>query len=178
MENNKKSNLIEMGICTKPHGIRGAFSFVLSNQEDSCLKKGSIVTLFPKGSGSSIPSEGQDFTISKIQFGNKTIAFLKDIDNRNVTEAMIPFTIMIDRSSFPELDESEFYLNDLIGLKVTNHETGEDIGFVRDFYDNTVQIILVIKGNGRKIEVPFLDHFVPELDLEAGTMSVIVPVFV
>lgn len=178
MENNKESKLIEMGACTKPHGIRGAFSFILSNQEDSCLKKGTTVTLFPKGSGSSIPKEGQDFTISQIQFGNKVIVFLKDIDNRNVTEAMIPFTVMVDRSAFPEASESEFYLNDLIGLRVSNHETGEEVGILEDFYDNTVQIVLIIKGRGEQIEVPFLDQFVPEVDIDAGTMSIVVPEYI
>jgi len=170
-----EENLIEMGICYKPHGIRGGFTFVLSNTEDSCLQKGVEITLFPAKKESSIAKDGEKFTIEKIQHGNKVIVYLKGISDRNIVESMIPFSVMIPRSFFPETEEGEFYLTDLVGLEVFDDSTGQALGKVKDFYDNTAQIILTIKGNGKVIEVPFIKQFVPEVDIENNRLTIIVP---
>jgi 16S rRNA processing protein RimM len=172
---NTEDKLMEMGICFKPHGIRGGFTFVLSNNEDSCLKKGTKVTLFPKKSESSISEEGENFTIEKIQHGNKVIVFFKGITDRNIVEAMIPFSVMIPRSEFPETSEDEYYLSDLIGLDVYDEETSEKIGNIKDFYDNSAQIVLIISGKNELIEVPFIEQFVPEVDIENNKVSIIIP---
>lgn len=166
--------LIELGVCRKPHGVRGAFSFHLENSNDSTLKKGSLITLKPLSKDSSINKEGQEFTIKTIGFGNKTIVELKGVDNRNTVEAMIPFAIYISREDLPELDEGEFYLSDLVGLKAID-DSGNEIGEVLRLSDNGVQDILVIKTSGENIEVLLIDQFVKEIDFEAGTVKVVIP---
>ena len=37
MKNEKK--LILLGMCNSPHGIKGAFSFILENRDNSALKR-------------------------------------------------------------------------------------------------------------------------------------------
>lgn len=170
-----KEELVVLGMCTKPHGIRGGFTFSLENHEESVLSKGSKVYLFPRNSSSSIKAEGEVHTIDKISFGNKVIVYLKDISDRNIVEAMIPYDIKFPRSEFPEIDEDEYYLADIVGIEVLEHGTDEVVGKVTRYYDNGMQIILSIGGHRNSFEIPFVDQFVPEVDIENGKIWVVIP---
>lgn len=170
-----KDKLIELGNCRKPHGIKGSFSFVLINQMDSSLKKGSKVTLIPMNTQSILPTAGEEFEISSISFGNKTIVALKGVDNRNIVEAMIPFTIYIKRSSLPGLeDEDDYYLSDLVGLYAID-EKGEEVGVVTEIGTNGVQDILTVKTAQGIIEILLVDNFVKEIDWETKQIHIITP---
>lgn len=168
-------SLVILGVCNKPHGIRGGFSFMLENSQDSILANGMRVFLFPKSPASSIDENGEEHIIEKISFGNKTIAYLKGISDRNIVESMLPFEIKLPREEFPETDKDEFYISDLIGLEVYEHETNELIGKVAKYYDNSVQTILTIRGKNGSFDIPFVENFVPELDIEEGKIWVVVP---
>lgn len=171
----KKSENIHVGHCTTPHGIKGEFSFVLYNPDDSVLHDGVMVSLLPRSTSSSVPQDGKDFKIKKISFGNKTIVTLEGVSDRNVVEAMVPFDIYFDRSNFPEVDEDEYYLNDLLGLEVFDFVSKKSIGRVIDFYENGVQVVLRIKTESEIIDLLFIDQYVPEVDIDNGRIEVLIP---
>lgn len=169
------TSFIEMGTCKKPHGIKGAFQFHLYNQEESNLSKGSKIKLMPLGNNSTLDSSGEIFTIKSINFGNKTICVLEGVDNRNRAEELIPFTIHLDRSKFAEPEDDEIYLSDLEGLDVLN-EQREKIGIVKTFYDHGATPVLVVEHlDGQKTELPFVESFFPEVDLENKYIVMINP---
>lgn len=170
---NKNDKYIELGGCSKPHGIKGGFAFHLYNSDSSVLKKGSKVLLTPN-SGSKLGEDGEEFEISTISFGNKVIVYLKGIADRNRVEAIIPFTIFFKNEDLPKLEEDEFYLKDLIGLDVINELTGEKVGKIESHYDNTAHIVLVIRGEF-ELEIPLIDNFVKEVNVEEGMIKIIVP---
>ncbi len=167
----KNEPIVELGKCTQPHGIKGAFTFHLINTQDSSLDLDSKIILFPLAAKSSIKSDGEEFTIGKISFGHKVMTYLKGINDRSVVEAMIPFSIHILKSDLPELDEGEVYLDDLIGCKAVHIETGKELGRIIGLEDNGVQAILVIRGI-EAMDIPFVDAFVGEIDLEAKTVQI------
>ena len=173
MMQSKTEEYIELGGCSKPHGIKGAFAFHLYNTEDSVLSKGSKILLYPKD-GSKVSKDGEEHEIASIAFGNKVIVTLKDVKDRNKVEDMLPFSIHYKKADLPETEEGEFYLEDLVGLKVIDENSGKEVGRVSSHYDNSAQIVLVIRGS-INFEVPFIDNFVKEVDIEAGTVHVIVP---
>lgn len=168
--------LIELGTCKKPHGIKGEFSFHLFNSQDSILSKGSSITLVPLDKSSCINPSGEVFVIDAINFGNKTICRLKGVDNRNLVEEMIPFSIQVKRSEFPDLKSGEFYLSDLIGLVLIDAENKE-VGSVENFFENGPQVILVIDYRGEKLELPYVPSFFPEIDVPNRKLSFIPPEF-
>jgi 16S rRNA processing protein RimM len=170
----KNKNLIELGTSTKPHGIKGGFLFNLFNKDGSVLTKGSIISILPGSDNSSVPKEGQDIEIEEIHFGNKTIVYLKGIRDRNIVEAMIPFEVLYPRDKFPEPDEDEVYLQDLVGLKVMD-VGGFEIGKVQSYFDNGAQTVLKIKLENEIMELPFVENFFPEVDVENGTITMILP---
>lgn len=165
-----KDKLILLGSCSKAHGIKGGFSAHLINQHDSSLEKGTSVVLKPKTKSSSIPVEGDEFKISSISFGNKCIIYFEGIDDRNSVEAMIPFEIHINRSELPELEDGNYYIEDLVGLKVLNGK-GEQVGKVKTYFDNGAQTVLVVKKDKGVVELPFIEQFFPELNIEEGHIT-------
>ncbi|MCR9205987.1 MAG: ribosome maturation factor RimM [Halobacteriovoraceae bacterium] len=160
-----KKNLIKLGECRKPHGIKGAFSFHLINKDSSVLKAGMNLSLKPLSSESSLKPEGESFEISSISFGNKTICYLKEVENRNRVEEILPFEIFVDRDGLPEVKEGEFYLSDLIGCLVFD-ESGAEVGKVVSLDTNGVQDILNIDGRDGVLEVLLVENFVKEIDIE------------
>jgi len=171
---NIDKKLVELGVSNKPHGIKGAFSFKLFNSEDSVLSNGSLITIYPTSKASSVPEEGKEIEIDTIHFGNKTICYLKDIRDRNIVEQMIPFSIFYPREKFPKAAEGEWYIRDLVGLSVFNID-GYEIGTVDSYFDNGAQTVLKIKLEKEIIELPFVENFFPNVDMENRKITMIEP---
>lgn len=169
-----KDQLIELGYCSKAHGVQGGFSFTLHNMEDSILKDGFTVTLKPYGNSSSIDSEGIQVKIKNIKFGNKVICFLEDITDRNIVDEMMPFTIYVRRGDFPEEQADEIYLSDMIGQPVYSPETFEEIGKILSSYENGEQVVFEVElSNGKKIDVPFVPAFFPEITEDREILMIV-----
>ena len=164
-----------LGQCTKPHGIKGGFHFRLENEEDSGLSVGMEILLTPKSGNSSLPKEGKIYRLSQLSFGHKVMAYLEGVEDRNRVEEMLPFEIFADRDHLPELAEDEFFLSDLIGLQAFETETERALGKVEDFYENGAQVILKVGRDSQAHEIPYVEHFVKELDLQARKIWVLVP---
>lgn len=167
-------NYVYLGSCRKPHGIKGGFSLTLENPDDSVLEDNMEIYIKPIDGPSSVKSEGSIQKISRIQFGNKTILYLNGVSNRNDAESMVPFKVFVARELFPKLNDDEFYVNDLIGLDVIDHNTKINIGKVSGFIDNSAQIVLQIKGK-KNFDIVFVESFVPVVDLENNLIEVVIP---
>lgn len=170
----KNNNYIQIGFCNSPHGIKGEFVFNLFNKDSSVLKEGSVVYLKNEKK-----VDFFKFEILKINFGNKVIVKFKEIHTRNEVEALIPFQIFSLKSDWPKNQENEYYISDLIGLKVVDYITQLEIGTVSSFYENSIHAILEIKLiNQKTIDVLFIDQFVKEVSLEKEIIIIIQPEYI
>lgn len=115
---------------------------------------------------------------SKIH-GEDVVARLESVPDRTAAEALKGTVVKVSRQAFPALEPDEFYWVDLIGLAVQNLQ-GEDLGVVRAMMDNGAQSILrvaavdVPEAELMKHEylIPFVDHFVKQVDREAKKIVV------
>lgn len=74
--------------------------------------------------------------------------------------------VFVDVSDLDELEEDEFYFDDLIGLKIvgTNYE---DLGIVTDIIEVPQGILLEVKTNeNKKALIPYVDEFIKKIDIE------------
>lgn len=165
-----KQNLIQIAFSNSSHGIKGEFTVKLINEESRSLENG--MTIFIKKDDQFIEKE-----IEFIRFGNKTIMKLKNINDRNQSDELVPFEIYIDKKDLPELEEDEFYMVDLIGLDVFD-EKENFIGKLNDFYDSPNATIIQVKTENKIIEVIFNDHFVKEVDIENKKIIIVVPEYI
>lgn len=161
----KKEELVELGFCRKPHGVKGAFAFSLHNSQDSILKKGLKLWLKPLSDSSELSKDGQQVTIKSISFGNRVICFLEEVPDRNTVESWIPFSFFVERGAFPKEKDGEVYLSDLIGCQVFN-EQGKQLGEVSSIGTNGVQDILQVDSEEGGFDVLLIDKFVLDIDVE------------
>jgi 16S rRNA processing protein RimM len=174
----KKEELIKMGFVAHPHGIKGEVELRLVNPDpnESILDDEMKVWLFPSSAKSKISSEGEEWTLQKIRFGNKVIASFEGIKDRTHLESLIPFEIYLERGAFPEPEEGEIYLVDLVDMDVVNEE-GVKVGKLESFSDNGMQYLLNIRLEpvGELITLPYVDTFFPKIDMEKKEITMIMP---
>jgi 16S rRNA processing protein RimM len=168
------SNRVLLGYSAKPHGLKGHAVFVLPSGKDTHLKAGHQVWLQPVDR-SELPKDGREFTIREIKKGNDVLVLLDGIVDRTALEAILPFEIFCERSQFPALKAGEFYVTDLLGLTAVD-ETGKVIGKIRSYFETPAQLIFTIAlSSGGEVDLPYVKHFFPKVDLAAGTVQVLLP---
>ena len=99
---------------------------------------------------------------------------IKGVDTRNEAEALIGTEFYVSRDKLPELGEEEYYLQDLIGLKVCLKTPDEVIGKVSGFYNFGAGDIIELKLDGQKQTemLPFTRQYVPEINIAQGYVIV------
>ncbi|HXH75151.1 MAG TPA: ribosome maturation factor RimM [Bacteriovoracaceae bacterium] len=173
----KKDELIRMGFVAHPHGLKGEAEIRLLNLNfDECvLEDGMEVTLFPTNEKSKLSTKGETWTLEKIRFGNKVLVVFKGMRDRTHLETLIPFEIYLDREQFPETDDDEVYLVDLVGMQVVSPE-GEELGKLESFSDNGMQYLFEVRLlDGSSLSLPYVDAFFPEIDTENKKIVMIMP---
>ena len=83
--------------------------------------------------------------------------------------------LYIAQDLLPKTRKGEYYEADLVGLRALD-ESGKDYGRVMGVFDYGAGIFLEIGASKKdSFMLPFKDAFVPEVDLDAGTMLIAVP---
>lgn len=120
-----------------------------------------------KNYGALYDKAGRSYRIKSLRPGKTVvIARLQGVDSRDAAEALNGTELFIDRSQLPEnLEEDEFYQDDLIGFAVID-ETGGKIGRVMAFFNFGGGDVVEITVNGRKNQlIPFSRAAVPQVDV-------------
>lgn len=176
-----KENLkmIKLATSGHPHGLKGEIELRLLNPNyDECvLDDGMTVWLFPAGEKSKLKKTGEEWKIIKLRFGNKVLCVFDGMKDRTHLETLTPFEVQLPRELFPETDEDEIYLVDLIDMDVVSPE-GEKLGVIESFSENPQQYLFDVRLNdGSVITVPYVDVFFPKIDMEKKQITMIMPEF-
>ena len=105
------------------------------------------------------------FSSLQLKFNKKSI-FICELSGINSMEEAKNFTkadIFICRSSLPETDEDEIYLNDLISFNV-ELESGLCLGELVKFYDFGGGPIIAVKHGNEEKMLPFSKNFIINID--------------
>ena len=79
---------------------------------------------------------------------------------------------MVDREDLPQLQDGDFYDEDLDGFCVKNR-SGEILGHVAGITDNGAQDLLAVEtDNGDVFYIPMVDAYIELIDLEASEVIV------
>ena len=114
----------------------------------------------------------REVTVTQCEAHDKTLAAqLPDCPDRNAAEKLKGLLIAVPRSSLPEQDEGEYYWVDLIGLTVIN-QGGETLGTVAELLETGANDVLIVRGSGPDILIPFLNSVIGQVDMAARTIQV------
>jgi 16S rRNA processing protein RimM len=94
------------------------------------------------------------------------------VADRNAAEALKGLRLYVGRDRLPRLKRGEWYLADLVGLRVERQD-GTAMGTVRSVQDHGAGPIVEIElANGQTTYLPFTKRAVPEVDVEGGRIVV------
>lgn len=125
-----------------------------------------IETRFKKGARLILKNKktSKEVTVSSMRIHKKTI--LITIDNLfdiNKVEEYVGYEIYANKEDDLELDEDEYYLDDLVGLDVYD-EFDEYVGILNDFIEVPQGYIMEIKNKGKKVLIPFVDEHIVDIE--------------
>ena len=157
-----------MGVITAAHGIKGRVKIKsFTAQAADIAAYGPL--LLDDG-----PEEVEILSLTPAR--GVFIATLKGVEDRTAAEALKGRKLKLPRAQLPEMSaDDEFYIADLIGLKVEDAE-GHPIGQVTAVHDFGAGDLLEVRpaGGGATFFVPFTKETVPEVDI-AGRRLVVIP---
>ena len=98
---------------------------------------------------------------------------LDGIDNVDAAERLRGMTLWIPESERMPLDADQFYLHDVVGLRVV-HVNGQPLGEVVNFISGGGNDLFVVRAtpSGREVLLPAVREFVRELDIPGGVLRV------
>jgi len=163
-----KPNRILLGRIAGAHGIRG----------EVLIK---TFTAAPENIGAYGPLSDESGTrMFKVETARATpkgvVARIQDIADRNGAEALKGVMLYIERERLPAAAEGEFYHADLVGLQAVDGG-GKAIGEIVAVQNFGAGDLLEIRlaGSSRTELVPFTDAAVPEVDIAARRIVVVLP---
>ena len=144
-------DLVPIGRIVGVHGLKGFLKVDPLTDFESRFAKGARVFL-----------NDEELRIADCMWHkNRPLLKLPGCNSIEQAECLRGKTLYADRSEMPELDEDEFFTEDLIGLKVVT-TAGESLGKVDDVWDTPAHDTLVVG----EILIPVVKQFVKSIDID------------
>ena len=165
----KTQNISIVGKLGSTYGIRGWLRIYSSTEQAESIFDYQPWFLNIKGQWQTVELESWRYHSQDL------IVKLKNIDDRDATQALTNIEIGVSADNFPELEEG-YYWHDLIGCQVLNLQ-GYQLGVVSDMMETGSNDVMVVKScadslDDRERLLPYTAQCVLAVDLTAGEMQV------
>lgn len=155
----------------RPHGVRGEVRLRLYNEDSDLLLDAEEVLVRLKEGGE------HEVSVDRARRADDAILMkLHSVDDRDRADEIRGAVISMRRREFPPLEPGEFYHCDAEGAEVRlRDDDGAERpwGTITAFRSYpTVLVMIIARDGGASVEVPLLEQFVAEFDLDAGRVVV------
>ena len=158
--------LLKVGVITQTHGVRGEVKVFPTTDDAARFKKLKHVML--DTGKETLPLEIQGVKFFK-QF---VILKFKGIDNINDIERYKRCPLLIERENAVPLEEGEYFIADMIGMKVITDE-GENFGILKDVMETGANDVYVIEHPSEgEVLVPAIKECILDVDIENRQMKI------
>ncbi len=166
------SDTLVIGIIGAPYGVKGWVK-ITSHTHDL----DGVFAYTPWLLGQ--VEESKDYVVDQWRTHNKgLVAKLVGVDNRDDAEGIKNLEISIKAEMLPELDDSDVYWRELVGMRVVT-DKGYNLGVIKELFETGANDVLLVKANlndafGQKERmVPYLlDQVIKQVDRQAKTVTV------
>ena len=157
-----------VGTITTPHGVHGEVKIFPQTDDTRRFKKLKEVYLDTGKEKLLLHPESVKF------FKQFVIIKFKEFNSMNEVEGLRNKNLMVDREHAVKLQKDEYFISDLIGVKVYR----EDDSLLGELYDvlqtGANDVYLVKKEDGKEVLLPAIKECIKEVDMENRTMKVFV----
>lgn len=153
------TDLLGCGRVGKPHGLDGSFHVT--------RPRGRLLVL---GGEVLVAGEWREI-VRRAGPPDKPILRLAGVDGREALEPLRGEELEVRREAAPELEEDEWWVEDLVGLRVLDGE--REVGTVSEVLTLPANEVLVVPREGRQdLLVPLVRDAVRAVDVDARTVDV------
>ena len=160
--------LLQLGYVSRAHWLNGEVVIRTFDPSSEALFELERVVVKPRSGNE------QELNLAEVRSGPRgdLIVSFEDVSGRQRAEHLVGATVFARREDLPTPAEGEFFQGDLVGLKAFD-EAGVELGTVAEVWASGPVPNLVIRGPVvGELLVPFVDEFVPKVELEAGRVTV------
>ena len=172
----QQNDYLQVGVITSTHGIKGEVKVFPTTDDPNRFRALKDVVLDTGKEQIPLEIEGVKF------FKQYVILKFKGIDNINDIEKYRKMPLLVSRENAVELEEDEYFIPDLIGIRVLDEE-GTVLGILKEVYQNGYQDVYEIAceesaegSSSRKKEktflIPAVGEFILNVDVENREMTV------
>lgn len=161
-----EDSLLRVGIIATTHGIKGEVKVHPTTDDINRFKQLKNVVLDTKREKINLDVTGVKF------FKQYVILKFKQFDNINDVEKYKGCDLLVTRENAVDLAENEYFIADLIGLKVITDDEKE-FGTLSDVIITGANDVYVVKTNDNKeVLLPVIDECVLDVNIEKGFVKV------
>lgn len=159
-------DLLQVGIITSTHGVRGEVKIYPTTDDPRRFRRLKEVVLDTGREKINLEIEGVKF------FKQFVILKFKGLDNINDIEKYRQKSLYVTRKNAVRLQRDEYFIADLIGLKVQD-EDGTELGTVKDVIETGANDVYEVEmADGRSLLLPAIKQCILNVDVENGMMQV------
>lgn len=159
-------DLLKVGIITSTHGVRGEVKVYPTTDDPRRFRRLKEVVLDTGREKLNLEIEGVKF------FKQFVILKFKGLDNINDIEKYRQKSLYVTRKNAVRLQRDEYFIADLIGLKVQD-EDGTELGTVKDVIETGANDVYEVEmADGRSLLLPAIKQCILNVDVENGMMQV------
>ena len=159
-------DLLQVGIITSTHGVRGEVKVYPTTDDPRRFRRLKEVVLDTGKEKMNLEIEGVKF------FKQFVILKFKGLDNINDVEKYRQKSLYVTRKNAVRLQRDEYFIADLIGLKVQD-EDGKELGTVKDVIETGANDVYEVEmADGKSLLLPAIKQCILNVDVENGTMQV------
>ncbi|MCC8024354.1 MAG: ribosome maturation factor RimM [Clostridium sp.] len=159
-------DMLRVGVISSTHGVKGEVK-VFPTTDDAARFKELKEVILDTG------KEQIPLTIEQVKFFKKMVILkFKGYDNINDIEKYKSRNLLIPREKAVELGPDEYFITDLIGLKVITDQ-GEPLGVMKDVLETGANDVYIVElENGKELMVPAIGDCILDINLEEQTMKI------
>ena len=155
-----------VGVITGTHGLRGEVKVYPTTDDPARFLDLEQVILETEREKRVLKLRSVKFFKKFVILGFEGMDRIEDVERLKGAELLIP------REDAYELEEGEYFIPDLLGLKVVTDDARE-LGVIRDVIETGANNVYVVKNeDGKEILIPAIPQCILEVSLEEGRMTV------
>lgn len=161
-----EEKLLQIGVITSTHGIKGEVKVFPTTDDNNRFKKLKECYIEYEGKMLPVKANGCRF------FKNMVILRFEGIDNINDVEKYKKCKLFVDREHAVKLEQDEYFVADLIGAEVVR-EDGGLLGSLTEIISTGANDVYVVSGSaGEEWLLPAIKDCILNVDMKARRLTV------
>ena len=157
---------LQVGVITATHGLKGEVKVFPTTDDPNRFRRLKEVILNTGREERVLEIEGVKF------FKQMVILKFKGLDDIGDVEKFRRGTLSVTRENAVKLKRNEYFIADLIGMRVEN-EDGSELGTLQDVIATGANDVYDVRlSDGRQVLIPAIRECILSVDVEEGRMRV------